>query len=390
MRSRPASAATTAPVLVALALSAARCATAPLPGPPPGSTARAPYDSAPGFKGDIAITLDLRAARSILALLSKDRFDPVEAKLLEVLPPVKLAIRDSNRPPETFERDLAAAFDEQTRIAMFDFRKIRDDRSRWDALLSALGTREQEITRQAANRAASLMPADRPVSVTTSIALTFGLPGRADHIVVLGEGAERLTVIDLARALSEEEASAQAEQIEHLTRLFAADAYQRAWTAYRAESPAWQKHDPGLRQLEPLLREVAEAGPVALYSVDQNFFPLSLWLKDRMKASIDELNRVAEHLVATEGDLDQRVSLAAEVRRPDFIARVAAPAGSFLADGIIQNLGIEAYRTALAEGPRAFFEAYDKAAQQKGKQLIPLSKVIRDTLAGTGAAPKPS
>ena len=50
---------------------------------------------------------------------------------------------------------------------MFDFRKIRDDRSRWDALLSALGTREQEITRQAANRAASLLPADRPVSVTT-------------------------------------------------------------------------------------------------------------------------------------------------------------------------------------------------------------------------------
>jgi hypothetical protein len=381
----------TRPALAALILAAAGCATAPLPGPPPGSSARAPYDSPPAFKGDIAITLDLRAARSILALLSKDRFDPVEAKLLEVLPPVKLAIRDSNRPPETFERDLAAAFDEQTRIAIFDFRKIRDDRSRWDALLSALGAREQEFTRHAASRAAALMPADRPVSVTTAIALTFGLPGRADHIVAQGgEGGERLTVIDLARALSEDESSAQGEQIEHLTRLIAADAYQRAWAAYRVESPAWQRHDPGLKQLEPLLREVAEAGPVALYSVDQNFFPLSLWLKDRMKASLDELNRVAERLVSTEGDLDQRVSLSAEVRRPDFISRVAAPAGSFLADGIIQNLGVEAYRTALAAGPRAFFEAYDKAAQQKGKQLIPLSKVIRDTLAGTEAAPKPS
>jgi hypothetical protein len=78
------------------------------------------------------------------------------------------------------------------------------------------------------------------------------------------------------------------------------------------------------------------------------------------------------------------------VRRPDFVARVAAPAGSFLADGIIQNLGLDAYRAALAAGPRAFFEAYDRAAQQKGKQLIPLSKVIRDTLSGTGAAAKPS
>jgi hypothetical protein len=376
--------------LAALLLLAAGCATAPLPGPPPGSSARAPYDSAPAAKGNIAITLDLRAARSILALLSKERFDPVEAKLLEVLPPVKLAIRDSNRPPETFERDLAAAFDEQTRIAIFDFRKIREDRSRWDALLSTLGTREQEVTHQAATRALALLPADRPVSVTTAVAFTFGLPGRADHIVVQGEGGERLTVVDLARALAEEEASAPPEQIEHLTRLIAGDAYQRAWAAYRDESPAWQRHDPGLKQLEPLLREVAETGPVALYSVDQNFFPLSLWLKDRMKASLDELNRVAERLVSTEGDLDQRVSLSAEVRRPDFVARVAAPAGSFLADGIIQNLGLDAYRAALAAGPRAFFEAYDRAAQQKGKQLIPLSKVIRDTLSGTGAAAKPS
>ncbi len=109
-----------------------------------------------------------------------------------------------------------------------------------------------------------------------------------------------------------------------------------------------------------------------------------------MSASLDELNRVAERLVSTEGDLDQRVSLSAEVRRPDFVARVAAPAGAFLADGIIQTLGVEAYRAALAAGPRAFFEAYEKAAQQKGKQLIPLSKTIRDTLAAAGAAPKGS
>ena len=66
-----------------------------------------------------------------------------------------------------------------------------------------------------------------------------------------------------------------------------------------------------------------------------------------MKASLDELNRVAERLLSTEGELDQRVSLAAEVRRPDFVARVAAPAGAFLADGIIQTFGVDAYRAAL-------------------------------------------
>ncbi len=384
VRPRAAKAAVLALAAVVLA---AGCATAPLPGPPPGSSARAPYDAPPAAKDDVTITLDDRAARSILALLSKDRFDPVEAKLLEVLPAVKVAIRESNRPPETFERDLAAAFDEQSRITMFDFRTIRDDRSHWNAFLSELSTKQDEITRRAATRAVSLLPADIPVTVRTPISLTFGLPGRADHVLATGETGERMTVIDLARALAEEETSGPQAQLDHLSRMLASEAYQRAWAAYRAASPAWQKHDLLLKQLEPLLREVAESGPVALYGIDPNFFPLSMWLRDRMTASLDELNRVAERLVSTEGDLEQRVSLSAEVRRPDFVSRVAAPAGAFLADGIIQTLGVEAYRAALAAGPRAFFEAYEKAMQQRGKQLVPLSKTIRDTLAGKGAAP---
>jgi hypothetical protein len=382
-----------APVtLAALLLLAAGCSTtAPPPGPAPGSAAsRAPYDAPPASKADITIDVDDRAARSLLALLSKERFDPVEAKLLEVLPAVKVAIRESNRGSETFERDLAAAFDEQTRIAMFDFRKIREDRSKWDAFLSAFSAKQADVTRHAATRAAALLPADIPVTVKTPIALTFGLPGRADHVLATLEGGERMTVIDLARALADEENSAPPEQIEHLSRMLAADAYLRAWGAYRAASPAWQKHDLGLKQLEPLLREVAESGPVALYGVDQNFFPLSVWLKDRMSASLDELNRVAERLLSTEEDLDQRVSLSAEVRRTDFVTRIAAPAGAFLADGIIQTLGVDAYRTALAAGPRAFFDAYVKATQQRGKELIPLSKTIRDTLAAAGAPPKKS
>jgi hypothetical protein len=366
----------------ALLLAAAGCATAPLPPPVRPNGSRAPYDFPPAATGEIQIRLDLRAARSILALLAKDRFDPAEAKLLQNLPAVRFAIRESNRPPETFERDLAAAFDEQSRIAMFDFRRVRDERKRWEELLATISTHEAELTRRSANRAAALLPADHAVSVTVPIALTFGLPGRADHIVVASpEEPEAVTIIDLARALSDEQVSGAAEQMQHLSRLTASEAYQRAWIAYRQSSPAWQKHDPELGQLEPLLRSVAEAGPVALYAVDENFFPLALWLKDRMKASLDEVNRIADRLVSTEGDLDQRVALAAEVRRPDFAARVAGPAGAFLADGIIQTLSVEAYRDALAAGPRAFFQAYDRASQQKGKQLIPLARVIRERLA---------
>jgi hypothetical protein len=179
------------------------------------------------------------------------------------------------------------------------------------------------------------------------------------------------------------ESSTPADQIKHLSRMMASEAYQRAWAQYRSQSPAWQKRDPTLGQLQPLMRIVAEAGPVALYSVDENFFPLSVWLKEPMKSSLDELNRTADRLMSSEGDLDTRMTLAAEIRKPEFAARVAGPAGAFLADGIIQGLGLDAYRTALAGGPRAFFEAYDRAGEKKGRELIPLAKVFRTRLAAT-------
>jgi hypothetical protein len=228
------------------------------------------------------------------------------------------------------------------------------------------------------------------VTVTVTMDLTFGLSGRADHIVIpAADGQPEVIVVDLARALSEAENAAPAEQLRHLSRLMASETYRRAWAEYRAGSPAWIKRDQSLGLLEPLLYGVAAYGPVNLYTVDENFFPLSVWLKDRMKASLDELNRVADRLVSAEGDLDQRVSLVAEVRRPEFASRVSAPAGAFLADGIVQTLGVDAYRAALAAGPRAFFEAYERAAAQKGRALIPLAKVIRDRLAAP-PAPTPT
>ena len=120
--------------LLMLALVAAGCAAAP---PPPGSTpapgglSRAPYDSPPVAADTIRLTLDIRAASEILAALSRARFDPETAKALEELPAVRAAIRDSNRSADVFGRDLAAAFDEQKRIAVFDFRQIRENQTRY-------------------------------------------------------------------------------------------------------------------------------------------------------------------------------------------------------------------------------------------------------------------
>lgn len=359
------------------------------------ATSRAPYDAPPVNPGPVTVTLNVRPARQILALLAKTQYDENEARAIELLPTVQAAIQESGRGADVFERDLAAAFDEQVRFTFYDFRRIRDDRSKWEDLLSLIASGEAELTKKISDRARALLPAQPAAAATLPVSLTFGLPGRTDQIVARSvEGGEPVQVIDLARALADLQASAPPEQIRHLTRLITTEAYARAWAQYRSNDPAWSRHDGALGQLEPLLRAVAERGPVAMYGIDENFFPLATWLKEPMRTSLDDMNRVADKLLSTEGDLDARVSLASEVRRPDFAARVAGPAGAFLSDGIISSFGIDAYRTALASGPTAFFQWYDKASRERGRELIPLSKAIKDRLAaaagiGETVTPRP-
>jgi molybdopterin-guanine dinucleotide biosynthesis protein A len=104
-----------------------------------------------------------------------------------------------------------------------------------------------------------------------------------------------------------------------------------------------------------------------------------VWLRDPDKRALEELNRRAERFVSSLENLDARMELLSEVRRPEFARRIAAPIGAFLADAIAQEGGVAGLRTALEQGPRAFFAAYDRACQ-KDKSLIPLAKPIRDKL----------
>jgi hypothetical protein len=77
-----------------------------------------------------------------------------------------------------------------------------------------------------------------------------------------------------------------------------------------------------------------------------------------------------------------------EIKKLDFARRTAGPAGAFLADGILQSSGIEGLRTALRNGPKAFFAAYIAAAQ-KDRNLIPLSPAIEKQIHGTASTPAP-
>ncbi len=344
----------------------------------PGAT-KAPYDATPEARVTIGLAIDAKPARQILESLARPRMDPADAKVLQDLPAVAAAIRDSSRTSDVFERDFAAAFQNDTRPAVFDFKSVRDRRDRWQPLLDGILARQTELTRLSQSRAASLLPGDAAVSVKLDVDFTFALAGIEDDLVVQTPGGTERMIIDVAKALSESEGGTVDAHISRLARLIGGEACRLAWNAYRETSPAWRKTDPQLGQLDPLLKIVAAASPIGLFGIDESFFPLSAWLKDPMKRALDDLNHRAEQFAQAQENLEARMGLAAELRRPDFGRRVAAPIGAFLADAIAEDAGPAGLRAALQQGPRAFFAAYDRAAQKR-KELTPLGKAIRDKL----------
>jgi hypothetical protein len=214
----------------------------------------------------------------------------------------------------------------------------------------------------ATRRAAALLPGDRAVSAKVRVYFSFGLAGLADHLVLESSGGQDIMVVDLARALGEATGEPLDSQISRLSRLAAGEAFRQAWAIYRRDSPAWSVR-PETAPIDLLLHSVAEAGPAAIFAVDENFFPLSVWLKEPMKRTIDELDRRAERFARAQESLEMRMELTTELRRPEFGRQVAGPAGAYLVDAIIQTSGLDALRAALKNGPKAFFQAYQKACQ---------------------------
>jgi len=357
-------------------------------GPVEAAPGKAPFFAAPAAAHDIRVTVDTRAAKEILLSLARNKWEPTDMSLLEDLTPVRLAIQDASRDDETFRRDFAAAWNPDTKTAVFDFSTVRREIDRWQVVLEAVVSGRAELEREAARRAASLLPGDRVISAKLTVYVSFGLAGLADHLVVTLPDGTPAMVVDLARVLGDVDTGVATNQVTRLVRLMSSEAFRIAWSSYREGSPAWGRLPAALGALEPLVRVTGEAGPVALFGIEESFFPLSTWLKEPMQRSVNDLNRMGERLIESEADLETRLSLAGEVKRPDFVRRVAGPAGAYMADGIVQASGVDGLRQTLSRGPIAFFQAYEAAGRQR-KELPPFSKVLTDRIAAAAAASPP-
>jgi Putative zinc dependent peptidase (DUF5700) len=360
---------------VAALLSLASCATPGAVSQKPVAIGKAPYLQTASTPHHLNVSIDLEAAREILSALDRDRPAPGDAAILAALPAVAWQIADSGRGEESFRRDFAQAFQEKPGALVFDLGSVRAERQRWKIVLAACDSDQNAMRQQIAARAAVLLPTDVPVTARLDIYLSFGIAGLADHIVVRQETGHDAIVIDLARALSEQDQFPVEEKIDKIVRMSATELYRECWEIYRRTSPGW-KTQSSLGPIDPLARSVAEEGPPALLLFNQDFFPLWKWLKEPMIRSIDQLNRLADRLSDPKIALDDRMEVLAEINRPQFRSQVGSVAGAFMADGIYETFGRQGYLDALAGGPAGFLAAYDRAARQN-TALPPLSDAMK-------------
>ena len=140
-----------AALILLAASSALKCGSAaPTPAASAAPKYRAPYEAPAAGRHAIDIRVESRAAHDLFAFLTRPTFDAEEAKAIEALPAVRLSVQDSGRTLETFDHDLAAAFDEKARSGVFDLHPIRAGRARWEGLLGGSAARRPIGLRTAA------------------------------------------------------------------------------------------------------------------------------------------------------------------------------------------------------------------------------------------------
>jgi hypothetical protein len=73
-----------------------------------------------------------------------------------------------------------------------------------------------------------------------------------------------------------------------------------------------------------------------------------------MKRTVEELNHRAERFAQAQENLEARVELTTELKRPEFQRQLSGPAGAFLADAIIQTSGLDARAWPCRTAQRSF------------------------------------
>lgn len=368
-RSRPALAFGPATVFAALASAlAARPAAAAdtFPGPPFDLEAKTPHE--------IVFTIDAAPARDVLRLLTGAPEPTAALRRLKASVHAVQAIRAQELSPDDYYGKLVSAV-AGTPDPLFTSFKTRSPY--FASLLDEMEGEGPALAAVEARRVASILPTGTPVKARVVLVPFFAISGFAEIAAVRGDG-EMVLAADLPRLVGDvATAPPPREILLKLLRGASAEAWRTLFDANVRKAPTWPESEKALDFDALLARTVAE-GPGTLFSVPDDFFPLSPLLEEPIARDFGRWNRAAEILLEGKLKETQRQDMLQKAGKGDFWQRYPAIVGAQMTDGLLRLAGREKFLAALAAGPRAVASLYVEAT--KGKGYPEFSKAVKKAL----------
>ena len=332
-------------LLLALALPAAA------EGPPLKLTDRTPHD--------LAMRVETTLARDLVTVLEGGTEAPEALRRLRASPIVGKALEaEKNSPEQFFGRLVGATAGVTDRI----FTPLAASTGPLRALLDAFDVDGKPAASILGKRIALLLPPEPALKVRMTVVPFFGISAFRE-IVPVRDGDDLWLFADLALVLEGGATpSPKRETILKSLRGAAAEGWRALFDA-GGRGKGWE--EPKAPGFTALLRQTVLEGPLTLFLVPDDFFPLDVVLAEPIARAFDRWNRAVALLTDPKrGDRD-RAAVLVEGRRGEFWGRFPAVAGLQMSDALLRLAGREAFLAALAAGPREVASLYVAATKKE-------------------------
>jgi hypothetical protein len=332
-----------------------------------------PFDLAAPTPHRLSFTFDTAPARDVLALLGGAPDAPATLRHLKASANATAAIRAEGLSPDDFYGRLVSTIAGtpdpllKTFVAKIPY---------FTRVLDAIETDGTPGAVLEGRRIASLLPTGTPVTESFVVVPFLGVSGFAE-VATVRDGDRLVLSADLPR-LTGDLASAPMprEVVLKLLRAASAEGWRTLFDAHVRKAPAWP--DEKTADFDTLLARTIAEGPMTLFLIPDDFFPIVPLLEEPIVRAYARWNRAADVLLEGKKKESERQELLLNAGKGDFWSHYPAIVGVQMTDALLRLAGREKYLSALAGGPRAVVSLYLEVT--KGKRLPELSKSARKAL----------